>query len=252
MEIDLNADLGEGSGSDEALLDLVSSANIACGWHAGGSNAMRDCVRLAVAKGVAIGAHPSFHDPANFGRKEMDLPADDIYAGILYQLGALSAIAQAQGGRVAHVKPHGALYNQAARDPSIAQAIVSAVHDFDPSLAIFGLANSGFIQTAREAGLTAIEEGFADRGYRADGSLVPRNEPGALIESEDRMIDHVLSMVRDRRVRSIDGRWVPLVVRTLCLHGDSAYALAFARRVRAALNANGISVKAVAVAASRA
>lgn len=246
MEIDLNADLGEGSGSDEALLDLVSSANIACGWHAGGSNAMRDCVRLAVAKGVAIGAHPSFQDPANFGRKEMDLPAEDIYAGILYQLGALSAIAQAQGGRVAHVKPHGALYNQAARDPSIAQAIVSAVHDFDPSLAVFGLANSGFIQTAREAGLTAIEEGFADRGYRADGSLVPRSEPGALIESEDDMLEHVLSMVRERRVLSIDGRWVPLHVRTLCLHGDNAHALAFARRVRAVLDANGIGVKSAA------
>jgi UPF0271 protein len=246
MEIDLNADLGEGSGSDEALLDLVSSANIACGWHAGGSNVMRDCVRLAVAKGVAIGAHPSFQDPANFGRKEMDLPADDIYAGILYQLGALSAIAQAQGGRVAHVKPHGALYNQAARDPSIAHAIVSAVHDFDPSLAVFGLANSGFIQTAREAGLAAIEEGFADRGYRADGSLVPRSEPGALIESEDDMLEHVLSMVRERRVLSVDGRWVPLYVRTLCLHGDNAHALAFARRVRAALDANGIGVKSAA------
>ncbi|GLU34201.1 5-oxoprolinase subunit PxpA [Trinickia caryophylli] len=242
MEIDLNADLGEGSGSDEALLGLVSSANIACGWHAGGANAMRDCVRLAIDKGVAIGAHPSFHDPDNFGRKEMDLPADDIYAGILYQLGALSAIAQAEGGRVAHMKPHGALYNQAARDPAIADAIVSAVHDFDPSLAIFGLANSRFIETAREAGLAAIEEGFADRGYRGDGSLVPRNEPGALIESEDEMLDHVLSMVRDKRVRAIDGGWVPLNVRTLCLHGDGEHALAFARRLRSALDASGIEV----------
>jgi len=243
MEIDLNADLGEGSGSDEALLDLVSSANIACGWHAGGSNAMRDCVRLALAKGVAIGAHPSFHDPANFGRKEMDLPAEDIYAGILYQLGALAAIAQAQGGRIVHVKPHGALYNQAARDSAIADAIVSAVHDFDPSLAIFGLANSGFIETARQAGLAAIEEGFADRGYRADGSLVPRSEPGALIESEDEMLEHVLSMVRDKRVRTVDGTWVPLNVRTLCLHGDGPHALAFARRLRAVLESNNIDVQ---------
>lgn len=243
MEIDLNADLGEGSDSDEALLDLVSSANIACGWHAGGSNAMRDCVRLAVAKGVAIGAHPSFLDPANFGRKEMDLPADDIYAGILYQLGALSAIAQAQGGRVAHVKPHGALYNQAARDPEIADAIVSAVHDFDPSLAIFGLANSAFIETARHAGLAAIEEGFADRGYRADGTLVPRSEPGALIESEEDMLDHVLSMVRDKRVRAVDGTWVPLNVRTLCLHGDGPHALRFARRLRTVLESNNIDVQ---------
>jgi UPF0271 protein len=167
MEIDLNADLGEGCGSDEALLDLVSSANIACGWHAGGANAMRDCVRWAVQKGVSIGAHPSFNDPENFGRKEMDLPANDIYAGVLYQLGALSAIAQAEGGRIAHVKPHGALYNQAARDAKIADAIVSAVHDFDPSVAVFALANSGLVTAAREAGLTAVEEVFADRGYRA-------------------------------------------------------------------------------------
>ncbi|PMS37717.1 UPF0271 protein [Trinickia symbiotica] len=245
MEIDLNADLGEGGGSDEALLDLVSSANIACGWHAGGANAMRDCVRLALAKGVAIGAHPSFHDPENFGRRKMDLPADDIYAGILYQLGALSAIAQAQGGRVAHVKPHGALYNQAASDPDIAEAIISAVHDFDPSLAVFGLANSRFIDTAREAGLIAIEEGFADRGYRDDGTLVPRSERGALIEGEEEMLEHVLSMVREKRVRSVDGRWVPLNVRTLCLHGDGAHALEFARRLRATLEANGIGVHAV-------
>ncbi|MEA3118285.1 MAG: 5-oxoprolinase (ATP-hydrolyzing) subunit [Paraburkholderia sp.] len=244
MEIDLNADLGEGGGSDKALLDLVSSANIACGWHAGGAEAMRDCVRLAIRKDVAIGAHPSFHDPANFGRKEMNLPADDIYAGILYQLGALSAIAQAEGGRVVHVKPHGALYNQAARDPAIAAAIVAAVRDFDPSLAIFGLANSAFIGTARKAGLVAIEEGFADRGYRSDGSLVPRSEPGALIEAADDMLEHVLSMVRDKRVRTVDGRWVPLDVSTLCLHGDGAHALAFARRLRATLEANGIEVRA--------
>jgi UPF0271 protein len=244
MEIDLNADLGEGSDADEALLDLVSSANIACGWHAGGANAMRDCVRLAIKKGVAIGAHPSFNDPANFGRKEMQLPADDIYAGVLYQLGALAAIAQAEGGRMVHVKPHGALYNQAARDPVIADAIIAAVRDFDPSLAVFGLANSGFIAAARQAGLVAIEEGFADRGYRADGSLVPRSEPGALIDGEDDMLEHVLSMVRDSRVRSVDGRWVPIGVRTLCLHGDGAHALAFARRLRSALESNGVEVHA--------
>src|SRR3978361_2239086 len=130
MEIDLNADLGEGCGSDEALLDLVSSANIACGWHAGGATAMRDCVRWAIAKGVAIGAPPSFNDPGHFGRKEMDIPASEIYAGVLYQLGALAAIAKAEGGKLAHVKPHGALYNQAAKDSGIAEAIVAAIYDF--------------------------------------------------------------------------------------------------------------------------
>ena len=243
MNIDLNADLGEGGDADEALLGLVSSANIACGWHAGGANAMRDCVRLAVQRGVAVGAHPSFHDPANFGRKEMHLPPDDIYAGILYQLGALSAIAQAEGSRVTHLKPHGALYNQAARDPEIAQAIVAAVRDFDPSLSVFGLANSGFVKTAREAGLYAVEEGFADRGYRADGSLVPRSEPGALIDSEEEMLAHVLSMVCDKRVRAREGDWVALDVRTLCLHGDGAHAVAFARRLRSALQSAGVAIR---------
>ncbi len=244
MEIDLNADLGEGCGTDEALLDLVSSANIACGWHAGGANAMRDCVRWAVQKGVAIGAHPSFNDPENFGRKEMNLPAGDIYAGVLYQLGALSAIAQAEGGRIAHVKPHGALYNQAARDPGIADSIVSAVHDFDPSVAVFGLANSSFVAAARDAGLIAIEEVFADRGYRADGSLVPRSEPGALIDDEDDMLARTLTMIRERRVQAVDGTWVPINAQTICLHGDGAHALAFARRIRAALEDNGIEVHA--------
>ncbi|VXC54390.1 putative lactam utilization protein, UPF0271 family [Burkholderia sp. 8Y] len=248
MQIDLNADLGEGCGSDEALLDLVSSANIACGWHAGGATAMRDCVRWAVQKGVAIGAHPSFNDPENFGRKEMDLPPDDIYAGVLYQLGALAAIAKAEGGRIAHVKPHGALYNQAAKTPQIADAIAAAVRDFDPSLLVFGLANSGLIDAARRAGLVAIEEVFADRGYRADGSLVPRKEPGALLDDEDAVLERTLSMVRDQRVQAVSGDWVPLNAQTICLHGDGEHALAFARRIRGALADAGIGVRAAQAA----
>ncbi|MDR5855796.1 5-oxoprolinase subunit PxpA [Caballeronia sp. LZ062] len=248
MQIDLNADLGEGCGSDEALLDLVSSANIACGWHAGGATAMRDCVRWAVQKGVAIGAHPSFNDPENFGRKEMDLPPDEIYAGVLYQLGALAAIAKAEGGRIAHVKPHGALYNQAAKTPEIADAIAAAVRDFDPSLLVFGLANSGLIDAARRAGLVAIEEVFADRGYRADGSLVPRKEPGALLDDEDAVLERTLSMVRDQRVQAVSGDWVPLNAQTICLHGDGEHALAFARRIRGALADAGIGVRAAQAA----
>ncbi|PCE26375.1 hypothetical protein BWP39_17800 [Paraburkholderia acidicola] len=246
MEIDLNADLGEGCGSDEALLDLVSSANIACGWHAGDANAMRDCVRWAVEKGVSIGAHPSFNDPENFGRKEMHLPASEIYAGVLYQLGALAAIAQAEGGRLVHVKPHGALYNQAARDPKIADAIVSAVHDFDPSMAVFALASSGLVSAARAAGLTAIEEVFADRGYQADGSLVPRKEPGALLDDEELVLARTLSMIREHRVQAVNGQWVALNAQTICLHGDGPHALAFARRIRAALDEAGIDVQAAA------
>jgi len=243
--IDLNADLGEGCGTDEALLDLVSSANIACGWHAGGALAMRECVRWAVDKGVSIGAHPSFNDPENFGRKEMKLPTEDIYAGMLYQLGALSAIAQAEGGRIAHVKPHGALYNQAARDTQIADAIVSAVHDFDPSVAVFALAGSTLVKAARDAGLVAVEEVFADRGYRADGSLVPRDEPGALLDDEDAVLARTLTMIRERRVQAVDGTWMPLNAQTICLHGDGPHALAFAQRIRAALDAAHIGVQAV-------
>ena len=242
--IDLNADLGEGCGSDEALLDLVSSANIACGWHAGGALAMRECVRWAVEKGVSIGAHPSFNDPENFGRKEMTLAAADIYAGVLYQLGALSAIAQAEGGRIVHVKPHGALYNQAGRDARTAEAIVSAVRDFDPSMAVFGLAGSALVAAARDAGLVAVEEVFADRGYRADGSLVPRGEPGALLDDEDAVLARTLTMVRERRVQAVDGAWVPLNAQTICLHGDGPHALAFARRIRTALDAARVRVEA--------
>ncbi|RZF24221.1 5-oxoprolinase subunit PxpA [Paraburkholderia sp. UYCP14C] len=244
MEIDLNADLGEGCGTDEALIKFVSSANIACGWHAGGATAMRECVRWAVQNSVAIGAHPSFKDPENFGRKELDLPPEEIYAGVLYQLGALSAIARAEGGRVAHVKPHGALYNQAARTPEIADAIASAVFDFDPSLLMYGLANSDLIDAARRAGLVAVEEVFADRGYRADGSLVPRKEPGALLDDEDLVLDRALAMISERRVQAVSGEWVPLNAQTVCLHGDGEHALAFARRIRGALSDAGIDVRA--------
>ncbi|WP_296663089.1 5-oxoprolinase subunit PxpA [Paraburkholderia sp.] len=244
MTIDLNADLGEGCGSDEALLDLVSSANIACGWHAGSAHAMRECVRWAVEKGVSIGAHPGFNDPENFGRKEMDLPVTELYAGVLYQLGALSAIAQAEGGRIAHVKPHGALYNQAAHDARIADTIVSAVHDFDPTVAVFALAGSALAAAARAAGLVAVEEVFADRGYRADGSLVPRGEPGALLDDEDAVLARTLAMILEQRVQAVDGTWVPLNAQTVCLHGDGPHALAFARRIRAALADAGIGVRA--------
>jgi 5-oxoprolinase (ATP-hydrolysing) subunit A len=244
LSIDLNADLGEGYDADEALLDLVSSANIACGWHAGGADAMHDCVRWAVAKGVSIGAHPSFHDPEHFGRREMTLPDREIYAGMLYQLGALAALARAAGGRVTHVKPHGALYNQAARDARVADAIVAAVRDFDPALAVYGLAGGHLTEAARRAGLPAVEEAFADRGYRADGSLVPRSEPGALIEDEEDMIARTLGMVRDGAVQAVSGERVTLAAQTVCLHGDGAHALAFARRMRAALHEAGIAVRA--------
>lgn len=242
--VDLNADLGEGGASDQALLALISSANIACGWHAGRAVLMQQTVRWAIQYGVAIGAHPSFPDPDNFGRTEMHLPAQEIYSGMLYQIGALAAIAEAQGARLVHVKPHGALYNQAARDPTLADAIVAAVRDFDPALALFGLANSALIVAATRAGLTAVEEVFADRGYNADGSLVKRGTPGDMIEDEEKALAQTISMVREGKVQAIDGSWVPLKADTVCLHGDGTHALAFAQRIRSYLSQAGITVSA--------
>ena len=244
MFIDLNADLGEGAGSDEALLALVSSANIACGWHAGDALTMRDCVRGAIAHGVAIGAHPSFPDRENFGRSSMQLPPGEVRAGVLYQIGALAAIARAEGGRLAHVKPHGQLYNQAAKDPLLAEAIVDAVRSFDPALRFVGLAGSLMIDAARRAGLQPVEEVFADRGYLADGSLVPRGRPGALIEDEAAALAQTLSLVREHRLTAVDGSRVAVNAQSVCLHGDGAHALAFARRIRARLAAEGIEVRA--------
>ena len=246
MQIDLNADLGEGAGSDEALLGLVSSANIACGWHAGDAKTMRQCVRWAIEHGVAIGAHPSFPDRENFGRSTMHLPPDEIVANVLYQVGALAAIAKAEGGQLSHVKAHGQLYNQAVKEPELADALCEAVRRFDPSLRFFGLAGSGMIDAARRAGLTPVEEVFADRGYMPDGSLVPRSQPGALIEDEEQSLAQTLSLVRDRKVTAIDGSTVPVNAQTVCLHGDGAHALAFARRIRDSLQQEGIAVRATA------
>ena len=246
MQIDLNADLGEGAGSDEELLQLVSSANIACGWHAGDAVTMRQCVRWAIDNQVAIGAHPSFPDRANFGRSTMHLPPDEIVAGVLYQIGALAAIVRGEGGTLAHVKPHGALYNQAVKDPELAAAIVDAVRRFDPGLRFFGLAGSGMISAAERAGLKPVEEVFADRGYMPDGSLVPRSQPGALIEDEEQSLAQTLSLVRDHQVRAIDGSLIAVNAQTVCLHGDGAHALAFARRIRSTLEREGIAVMASA------
>ncbi|VVD89159.1 5-oxoprolinase subunit PxpA [Pandoraea soli] len=242
MKIDLNVDLGEGCNYDEALLAEVSSANVACGWHAGDAGTMQQVVRWALACGVAIGAHPSFPDRANFGRTELQLPLDDIRAGMLYQIGALAAIVRAQGGWLSHVKPHGALYNQAARDPAMAETIVEAIRAFDTDLAIFGLAGGELVKAARAAGMQAVDEVFADRGYNPDGSLVKRGTPGALIEREEDALAQTLMMVREQCVRAVDGSLVPIRAQTVCLHGDGEHALEFARRIRAFLLDEGIGV----------
>ena len=244
MHIDLNADLGEGCDNDEALLALISSANIACGWHAGDAATMVRTVKWALERGVAIGAHPSYPDRENFGRTEMQRDPEAVYADVLYQIGALDAIVRAQGGELHHVKPHGALYNQAVRDPALARAIVRAVRDFDADLVFFGLAGSQMIDIAKEAGLRVKQEVFADRGYNPDGTLVKRGTPGALHEDEEVALNQTLTMVREKRVRAIDGTWVPIQAETVCLHGDGAHALAFARRIRERLGAEGIAVRA--------
>ena len=244
MHIDLNADLGEGCGNDEQLLTLVSSANIACGWHAGDANTIAQSVRWARKNGVAIGAHPSFPDRDNFGRSAMQLSEEEIVNGMLYQLGALDAIVRAEGGQLVHVKPHGALYNQAAREPALADAICRAVKTFNPDLALFGLAGSDLIRAAQRAGLTVVEEVFADRGYQADGSLVNRSLPGALIEDDDKALQQTLSLVKDKQVVAIDGTVIAVNAQTVCLHGDGAHALNFARLIRQRLHQEHITVQA--------
>ncbi|WP_410016054.1 5-oxoprolinase subunit PxpA [Sodalis sp. C49] len=242
--MDLNADLGEGGAHDEALLQLISSANIACGFHAGDADTMRQSVTWALRYGVAIGAHPSFADRENFGRSAMALPAETVYAQVVYQLGALAAITRAQGGRMVHVKPHGMLYNQAARDPALAQAIARAVKDVDPSLRLVGLAGSELIKAGERLGLTVRHEVFADRHYRRDGSLVPRGEPDALITDPDQALARTLEMVRQNRVRTPAGEWIRLRADTVCLHGDGPHALAFARRIHACFLDQGIPIAA--------
>jgi UPF0271 protein len=242
MKIDLNADLGEGCGSDDALLALVSSANVACGIHAGDAVTVDQTVRWALERGAAIGAHPSFPDRENFGRTRMDLEPEVVYAHVLYQIGAIGALVRARGGRLAHVKAHGELYNQATREPVLADAIVAAVADFDPSLAVFGLANGELIEAAKRRGLTAVEEVFLDRGYDDQGYLVKRGTPGALIEDETEAVERTLEMIRDGVVTSVNGRKIKINAQTVCLHGDGAHALEFANAIRRRLAAEKIEV----------
>lgn len=242
MNIDLNADLGEGCASDGELLTLVSSANIACGFHAGDAQTMLASVREALKNGVAIGAHPSFPDRENFGRTAMTLPAETVYAQTLYQIGALAAMTRSEGGVMRHVKPHGMLYNQAAKDPQLADAIAKAVYACDPALILVGLAGSELIRAGERYGLATRQEVFADRGYQADGCLVPRSQPGALIEDEEQSLAQTLEMVERGHVKSLTGEWASVVAQTVCIHGDGEHALAFARRLRSAFESRGIAI----------
>lgn len=245
--IDINSDLGESFGAwrmgdDASLLAIVSSANIACGFHGGDPDIMRGTVALAVQHDVAIGAHVSLPDLQGFGRREMAVTPNEAYAMTLYQIGALHAFAHAAGTRLRHVKPHGALYNMAARDAALAGAIARAVRDFDPALRLFGLANSALVDAGIAAGIPVAAEAFADRRYRADGSLQPRREANAVIHESDEAIAQAMAMAREGQVRAVDGSVITLQADTLCVHGDGPHAVAFARQLRAALEAADIGI----------
>ncbi|MGB2943007.1 MAG: 5-oxoprolinase subunit PxpA [Candidatus Macondimonas sp.] len=241
--IDLNADLGEGGPADAALLALVSSANIACGAHAGDTQIMARTVAEAAAHGVAIGAHPGYADREHFGRRHLHLPPEAVYRLVTEQISALATITQAAGAHLVHVKPHGALYNQAARNPERAAAIAQAIRDFDPSLVLVGLAGSALIEAGLTHGLTVGREAFADRRYEADGSLTPRRHPNALIHDPDEAAEQVLSLLQQGHLRTRDGQSVAMTADTLCVHGDSPAALALVQRIRQTLARVGIAVR---------
>ena len=249
-QIDLNCDLGESFGAwrmgdDDNAMQHISSANIACGMHAGDPTTMRATVAAAVRYKVAIGAHPSLPDLQGFGRREMQVSPAEVHAMVLYQIGALSGFATAAGARLRHVKPHGALYNMSARDPAIADAIAEAVSDFDARLILVGLSGSESIKAAERRGLHAAHEVFADRRYRADGRLMPRSLPGAVIDDIDMAVAQALDLATRGEVVADDGSLLQPQADTLCLHGDRADSADFARRLRLALDAASVDVVAL-------
>lgn len=247
--IDLNCDMGESfgawkMGNDEAVLAHVTSANIACGMHAGDPGTIHATVKVALARGVSVGAHPGFPDLQGFGRRAMTLTRSEAYDATLYQVGAVAAFARALGGRLGHVKAHGMLYNMAAKDAALAEAIAQAVRDFDRELVFYGLAGSELVHAAERAGLCTASEVFADRSYQDDGSLTPRSQPGAMIDDVEVALAQVKRMVLEGVVRSVNGKDVPVKADTLCIHGDQAGSVVFARRIREELERAGIDVKA--------
>ena len=242
LSVDLNADLGEGAGHDEELLQLVSSANIACGVHAGSAAMMREAILAAKNRGVAVGAHPGFDDRENFGRREMALPGEEIFALVVSQMQAFQAAANSLGVRPQHMKPHGALYNMAARDEAMADAIARAVLAVDPKLVLFAPASSALSRAAEANEVRIAREVFADRNYMPDGSLVPRGRPEALLHDAEEAANRVYEMLLHNKVRAIDGSEVAVEVDTICLHGDAPGAVEFARQLRLALHQMGVVV----------
>ena len=248
--IDLNCDLGESFGAytigmDSAVIPFITSANVACGYHAGDPLIMQKTVAACKQHGVHIGAHPGYPDLVGFGRRNLAATPAEVKAYIQYQVGALSAFCAAAGVPLCHVKPHGAMYNMAAKDEALARAVCEGILEVNPRLSLLALSGSAMVRAARELGLRVKNEVFADRGYQADGTLVPRSRPGAMITDEDEAIARVIRMVREGVVRSVDGVDVPLTADSVCVHGDGEKALAFVQRIRAALTDAGIEVKAL-------
>jgi len=244
LSVDLNADLGEGSGHDDKLFELISSSNIATGFHAGDSDTMHAAVSTAKKHGVAVGAHPSFFDRENFGRKELKISNQEVFDAVAYQLGIFQAIASALDMRPNHVKPHGALYNMAVRDEKLADAIARAIASVDPKLILFAPDNTELARAGEARGLQIAREIFADRNYLNDGWLVPRTRPDALLPDPKEAADRVLRMLREGKVRSIEGRDVDVRGETICVHGDTPGAVEFARELRTQLEHEGVRIRA--------
>jgi len=244
LTVDLNADLGEGAGHDDELFELISSANIATGFHAGDADTMHAAVSIAKAHGVAVGAHPSFFDRENFGRKELEIPDQEVFDAVAYQLGIFQAIASALDVQPNHVKPHGALYNMAVHDDRLADAIARAIASVDPKLILFAPDNSQLARAGEAHGLQLAREIFADRNYLNDGWLVPRTRPDALLSDPKEGARRVLRMLREGKVQSVEGRDVDVRGETICVHGDTPGAVEFARELRMQLEHEGVRITA--------
>ncbi|MGN1203296.1 MAG: 5-oxoprolinase subunit PxpA [Eubacterium sp.] len=241
-KVDLNCDLGEGAKLDSEIIPLISSANVACGFHAGDSEIMDATVELCKTSNVSVGAHPGYPDKENFGRTNLDVTPKQVYDYTLYQLGALSAIAKAKGVKLRHVKPHGAMYNMAAKSKELSDAVVDAVSDFDSSLILLALSGSQMIISAKEKGIKYASEVFADRAYEADGTLRSRSLDGAMIEDENEAIQRVVRMIKEGKVKAYTGEDVELEAHSVCVHGDGIKALEFVKALNKAFNDNDIRV----------
>lgn len=248
--VDLNCDMGESFGAytignDDEILNYITSANIACGFHAGDPSIMKKTVRNALEKNVAIGAHPGLPDRLGFGRREMNISPEEAYDFVIYQIGALHAFVSSEGGKLQHVKPHGALFNMAAKNAALSEAIAEAVYKVDPDLILFGLSGAELVKAGEKIGLKTANEVFSDRTYQEDGSLTSRREANALITDHEQAVKQVVRMVKEGKVATLQGKDIPIKAETVCIHGDGKTALEFAKYIPDALKKEGITVSAI-------